>query len=100
MHSSRMRTGRSLTVCWRLLPGGGGGALVPRGSARGVSALGGVCFWRGASAPRGSSAPRWGGVWSRGGVVSAWGVYSQEGSGPGDGGIPACTEGDTLPPVD
>ena len=24
MHSSRMRTGRSLTVCWRLLPGGGG----------------------------------------------------------------------------
>ena len=28
MHSSRMRTGRSLTVCWSLLPGGvcsGGG---------------------------------------------------------------------------
>ena len=23
MHSSRMRTGRSLTVCWSLLPGGG-----------------------------------------------------------------------------
>ena len=23
MHSSRMRTGRSLTVCWRLLHGGG-----------------------------------------------------------------------------
>ena len=32
MHSSRMRTGRSLTVCWRLLP-------------RGVSAPGGVCSW-------------------------------------------------------
>ena len=31
MHSSRMRTGRSLTVCWSLLPGGGVSA--PRGSA-------------------------------------------------------------------
>ena len=40
MHSSRMRTGRSLTVCCSLLPGGcllpGGGCLL-----RGVSALGG-----------------------------------------------------------
>ena len=35
MHSSKMRTGRSLTVCWRLLPGGD---LLPGGrvSARGV----------------------------------------------------------------
>ena len=46
MHSSRMRTGRSLTVCWSLLRGRGGSA--PGGvSARGVSASGGV------SAPRG-----------------------------------------------
>ena len=33
MHFSRMRTGRSLTVCWSLLPGGGG-----------VSAPGGCLF--------------------------------------------------------
>ena len=32
MHSSGMRTGRSLTVCWRLLPGGGvRGVLGPGG---------------------------------------------------------------------
>ena len=53
MHSSRMRTGRSLTVCWRLLPGGG--CLLPGGV--GGSGLGGVCSG--------------GGVWSGpGGVVS------------------------------
>ena len=69
--SSRMRTGRSLTVCGSLLPGGvssGGGShlggLIPGGlwfggvsAPRGVSALGGVCSrevsaW-GMSAPRG-----------------------------------------------
>ena len=49
MHSSRMRTGRSLTVCWRLLPGGRGGAW-----------SGGV--WSGGS-----------GAWS-GGVCLVWGV--------------------------
>ena len=48
MHSSRMRTGRSLTVSRSLLPRGGV-YLVP----------GGVWFW--------------GGVWSRG-EVPAWGV--------------------------
>ena len=69
MHSSRMRTGRSLTVCWSLLPGG-------------VSAPGGVCS--GGSAPGGVSAPR------RGGVCSG-------GSAPG-GYIPAYTEADTPPP--
>ena len=43
MHSSRMRTGRSLTVCWRLLPGGGAWSWgVPGPGGRGVSALGGV----------------------------------------------------------
>ena len=57
MHSSRMRTGRSLTVCRSLLPGGGGvcswgvsapgGLSVPTGGMEGVSALGVV------SAPRG-----------------------------------------------
>ena len=57
MHSSRMRTGRSLTVCWSLLPGGcllrrgacsGGGSAPGRvpaleGSAPGGLLLGGVC---------------------------------------------------------
>ena len=58
MHSSRMRTGRSLTVCWRLLPGGvcSGGVW-----SWGVSAPGGVCSQgvcsRGVSAPGGVSAP-------------------------------------------
>ena len=49
MHSSRMRTGRSLTVCWSLLRGGV--------SAPGRCLLrGGVCFSGGMSAP-GMSAP-------------------------------------------
>ena len=39
MHSSRMRTGRSLTVCWRLLPGGGGSGPGGRGSGPGGSDL-------------------------------------------------------------
>ena len=44
MHSSRMRTGRSLTVCCSLLPGGGSnwsGGVLP--------GLGGVCLVRGGS---------------------------------------------------
>ena len=41
MHSSRMRTGRSLTVCWSLLPGG----VCLVGGV--VSAPGGVCLVRG-----------------------------------------------------
>ena len=122
MHSSRMRTGRSLTVCCSLLPGGvcllrgggvpgprgGGGCLVPGG--RGVPGLGGLVW--GVSAPRGSvCVSGLGGVCSRGvpgprgvclaqggvcsqGVVCSWGggVCSR-----GDG-IPACTEADTPPP--
>ena len=73
MHSSRVRTGRSLTVCWRLLPGGGvclgwGGLPGPGGPwsrgvsawSRGVSAWsGGVSAWsRGGSPWRGGS-PYW-----------------------------------------
>ena len=63
MHSSRMRTGRSLTVCCSLLPGGGGFSLPG----------GGVCLvWgRGGSPYQGGSAWSWGvPPWSRG--VSAW----------------------------
>ena len=70
MHSSRMRTGRSLTVCRNLLPGGGvcsGGCLL-----QGVSALG-VSAPRGMSVP-GVSAPR--GVCSQG-VSAPRGVVSQ-----------------------
>ena len=59
MHSRRMRIGRSLTVCWRLLPGGGG-----CGPGR-VSASGGV--WSGGGPVLGGSAPR--GVPGRGGLV-------------------------------
>ena len=83
MHSSRMRTGRPLTVCCSLLPGGRG------------SAPGGVVCSGGVSAPRG--------VWSQGGVCSrGGGVCSRGVSAPGGlllgGCIPACTEADTLPP--
>ena len=71
-----MRTGRSLTVCRSLLPGGGG--LFPGGvcSRGGVSALGGLlpggvcsggCLLRGVSGPRGCLLP--GGVSSRGGCL-------------------------------
>ena len=71
MHSSRMRTGRSLTVCRNLLPGVG------------VSASGGGVCSQGVSAPGGCLPPGDGGVCSQG--MSAL------------GGIPACTEADTPP---
>ena len=57
MHSSRMRTGRSLTVCQSLLAGEGvsasGGCLLPGGSASGGVCSGG----RGVSAPGGCGIP-------------------------------------------
>ena len=65
-----MRTGRSLTVCCSLLPGG---CLLP-----GRGAWSGGCLLRG-----------WGGVPGLGGC--GW-------SGGGVG-IPACTEADTPPPT-
>ena len=118
MHCSRMCTGRSLTVCCSLLPGGGwmgllggvllwgvpgwGGVFALGGTWSGgawsgggwVSGLGGVCSW-GASVP--------GGVWSRGvwsGGSALGGCLVQGGvclSRAGVG-IPACTEADTPPP--
>ena len=69
MHSSRMRTGRSLTICRSLLPRG---ACFPGGCLL----LGGVCSQGGYLLPRGSA--------SQGGLLPA-------------GGIPACTEAD--PPI-
>ena len=41
MHSSRMRTGRSLTVCCSLLPGAGGVCLVPGGGCLPARSQGG-----------------------------------------------------------
>ena len=61
MHSSRMRTGRSLTICRSLLPGG-------------VSAPGRV------SGPRGGCLLL-GGMWS---LLPVWGVYGPGGLVPGD----------------
>ena len=95
MHSSRMRTGRSLTVCWSLLPGG-----VCVSAPGGVSALGGFLPW-GVSAPGGMSAPR--GVSAPRGGICSWGVGVCSGgclllggmSAPRGVCIPACTEADT-----
>ena len=91
MHSSRMRTGRSLTICRSLLPEGGvcsegcllpggvcswgavcsQGGLLPGGCLlQGVSASGGYLLLGGVSAPGGLSA-------SGGGVCSRRGVCSQ-----------------------
>ena len=62
MHSSRMRTGRSLTVCWSLLLGGV--CLWERSASLGE---GGVCFWRGSVCFWGECLPL-GGVCSGGSV--------------------------------
>ena len=93
MHSSRMRTGHSLTICQSLLllcllPGGLLlGVSAPRGVSApwGVSAPGGCLLW-GVSAPKG-------GVSALG--VSALGsVCSQGGGGVSSWGcIPSCTGG-------
>ena len=56
MHSSGMRTGRSLTVCWSLLPGGGV-------CSRGIYS-GGECLLLGGCLVLGSVCS--GGVWSGG----------------------------------
>ena len=88
MHSSRIRTGCSLTVCQSLLPSGcllwgvsalGGcllwGVSAPGGCLpQGCLLLGGVCSW-GVSAPRGVSVP--GGVYSRGCLLWGGGVCSR-----------------------
>ena len=107
MHSSRMRTGRSLTVCWSLLPRGGGRCLV----------LGGWMSapWGGGSAPGGVGLV-WvgvcsGGVWS-GGVCSQgvcswggsalggllWGGVCSGGSAPGGGISQHALRQTPLPP--
>ena len=85
MHSSRMRTGRSLTVSWRLLPGGclpGLGGCLP-GLGGCLPGLGGVCLVRGVSAWSGGCLP------GPGGVCLVWGVSAWSGGClPGLGGLP------------
>ena len=88
MHSSRMRTGRSLTVCCSLLPGGGGFCSRGEGGvcSGGWSLLPGGCLLQmgllwGVSAPRGCLLL--GGVCSQGGVSVPGGVCSREVSAPG-----------------
>ena len=86
MHSSRMRTGSSLTVCWSLLPGGGGAGTGGVWSGVGVvweCVVGGV--WSGGclllgGLVRGFCSWR-GGVCSLGGLV--WGVSSLGVPAPG-----------------
>ena len=100
MHSSRMRTGRSLTVFRSLLlpgrgvylpgPGGGCTCLVPWGCtwSGGCTCLvpGGVPAWS-----QGVYLPGpWGCIWSRG--VPAW----SGGCLPGPGGVPAWSWGCTC----
>ena len=99
MHSSRMRTGRSLTICCSLPPrgvSGPGGSLVggvsaPRGVCSGGGGLlpGGGCLLQGGCVCSGGSAR--GGVSAPGGCLLPGGLLE-------GGCIPACTEADTLPP--
>ena len=83
MHSSRMRTGRSLTLCCSLLPGEGG-LPVPGG---GVLPAGGVCLVRGIPpcqgglpGPGGSARSRGVPPWS-GGFLPGLGGFSLPGGG-------------------
>ena len=99
MHSSRMRTGRSLTVSRSLLPGEG--CLLGWVSALGGGGwlLWGVCSW-GVSASRGVCLLRQdvcfgGGVCFWGDVCSQVGVCSQGGLLPGG----VCSGGCLLPGV-
>ena len=80
MQSSRMRTGRSLTICRSLLPGGDllqGGLLRGGGVCSGVGGLvsalggGGVCSQGGLLLGGWWSAP--GGVWP---VTNAWDLWN------------------------
>ena len=126
MHSSRMRTGRSLTVCCSLLPGGGvvclvqGVCLVWGGGVPGPGGVGVVCLvlgglvclvlGGGVSGP-GGGVPGPGGRWCAwsGGVCLVWGVCLVQGvclvwgvSAPaGDGRVSQHALRQTpLPPVD
>ena len=76
MHSSRMRTGRSLTVYWHLLPGGGlpgpgGVSAWTRGGLPGLVGVG-VCLVPGGSAwSQGGAWSQRGSAWSGGGGLAS-----------------------------
>ena len=83
MHSSRMRTGHSLTVCCSVLPGGRGGGvpgLVGCLAQGGFSLVPGGCLVGGILlGPEGGSAwSRGGSPWSRGGSPWSWGGFSRD----------------------
>ena len=75
MHSSRMRTGRLLTVCLSVLPEGG--CLLPGG----MSARGGWCLLRGGDVCSGGGGflTAWGGVLPGRGVSAPRGVLPRQG---------------------
>ena len=85
MHSSRMRTGRSLTVCRSLLLGEGCKKQNPK--KKSPKNLGGVSGLGGVPGPGGGCIPGPEGgqcTWSHGGVPSPRGAYLVPGgSGPG-----------------
>ena len=90
MHSSRMRTGRSLTVCRRGSPCQGGSPCPGGVSLPGGLLARGVLPARGVLLPRGSP---WGGLLARGvslpgGGPPCWGGLLARGS-PCQGGLPA-----------
>ena len=96
MHSSRMRTGRSVTVCCSLLPDGGGGVLPARSRGGGVCLVGAVLPARSQGWGGGSPCQVPGG----GGVLPArsWGVSAwSRGGSPcqvlGGGALPARSRG-------
>ena len=68
LHSSRMRTARSLTVYPSMLCSGGWGGLFPGGG--GCLVQGGPGLGRGVPGPGG--VPGLGGAWSRGCLVRGW----------------------------
>ena len=104
MHSSRMRTGRSLTVCCSLLPGGG--VL----HAGGVFPAGGVCLVQGVGGLPGRGGSPWSGGVSlvRGGFSLLGGSAWSGGALPGLGGFSLVRGGSPwsrggsleTPPVD
>ena len=104
MHSSRMRTARSLTVCCSLLPGGlsawsrGTGGLLGLGGGGCLPGPGGMSAW---SRGRGFSLV-WGGVilglGGVGGVSPCWGVFLVPGGSPWSWGVSAWSGGGFLGP--
>ena len=104
MHSSRMRTGRWQTV-YMLESASRGGCLPGLGGGGVCLVPGGVSAWFGGCLPGPGGLPGLGGLPGQGGWClpgPGGSAYSQGGGMPGPGGvcIPACTEADTLPPVD